>query len=187
MYFIPKGSRLYRWAVTKNPLMRYCLTFGSTVLFLGGWYFGVYARCVGALDQREYHIAQVHKQCSSIGESKVVCDVLQGGIDACNMRLNAACAQQEKENNYFVFVLEQARKNQVTLGSYAVNKSIDKGWYARDIAGCSFSGDLQNIITFLASLKNNSRMIQCKKMALKSSDDRYELSCELQFTRLKKG
>jgi len=184
-YFVPKGNRLYRWAVSQHVTMRYCLTFGGAALFFGGWYFAVYARVDQSLQSQRAAIVQYRKQCASLGTCTNQCDALQADINRCNVRLKAQCAKQAKECDGLLFVLNQAKASHLGFDSYTIDATVDKKWYAREQAHGSFSGSLQNITTFLAALKKNDRMVQCKKIGIKAGDDRYELSCELEYTKLK--
>jgi Tfp pilus assembly protein PilO len=184
-YFVPQGNRLYRWAVSKNIMMRYCLTFGGAALFFAVWYFAIYARVERSLQAQRNAIVQYRKQCAAIGGCANQCEQLQADIDRCNMHLKAQCAKQAKESDGLLFVLEQAKKSHLGFDSYTIDATVDKKWYAREQAHGSFAGSLENITTFLAALKKNDRMVQCKKIGIKAGDERYELMCELKYTKLK--
>lgn len=184
MYFVPKGNRLYRWAVTKSSFMRYLILCGGAAFLCVTWYFFAYTACETHLAKRDQSLSRMRKECSVLPELRAECDTLQAAIDAHTTQLHA-CSAKQKEQNDSIYILDQAKKNNLTLSSYTVHNKHVKKWYTREDVQCSFVGGLPQITQFLADIKNNDRMIQCKSMKMTRDDDeRYALVCDLQVSKV---
>ncbi len=170
-----------------KPLFRYMVTTICLTIIVLIWLYLVYFVNNDKIAQAEQQLQESQKQVETISSMRTTIDQLDTQVK--QVRLSIA---NQKEDLKFKngqaalsYILEQAKKYELSCGACSLDKEIDKDWYTKHLMSLELKGQLGQILAFLDTLKQSHTMIQAKNITLTQAGDAVSAKTLLSVSVLK--
>lgn len=188
MYFISRNNKFYQYVAHKKRVYRYLFTGIAVCVLVVASYFLQHI-----IDMHDMLYAQELKSLRVMyAESKkmgISNDQLSIALDKAKKNSKAVGPQKDSHEFFkdqLLFILESARQSGLIIESYGVHKEKSSQWYTKEMAHADFSGSLEQILTFLDTIKKSKKMISISRWSLACARDvSYMLNCDIGFIRIK--
>jgi len=185
MYFIARNNKFYNYIAHTQPAHRYFFTGGLVICMVltAGYFLHYTMNAYSIFLLREYGILQQKNNDLKLLEQKNT--KLASAIDETKKDI-AGMAISDNSNEFFkkqlIFVLETAQQSGLKINSYGTQKEKDAQWYKKETAHLDVSGSLQQLMTFLALIKNSQKMISSSRWSLLFVNENiFQLHCDIGF------
>ncbi|MGB8367417.1 MAG: hypothetical protein WCD44_03600 [Candidatus Babeliales bacterium] len=168
MYFIPRNNKFYSFIAHLHFLSRYLLTLLAVSSILILWLLLVYFPISTHIDQSFLKLAQLRNQCKQIDKAKRKCQRLEQSLYLANPQ-NKKLLRNSFQSN-LLFILEQAKKNELLLNKYTMDKKSNNKWVIQHSSEFIFTGNLSQITNFLQQLKKTDFPCESDYFLLKKID-----------------
>lgn len=171
MYFIPRNNKFYSFIAHLHSLSRYLLTLLAVSSIFVLWLLLVYFPLSTHIDQSFLKLAQLRNQCKQIDKAKRNCQQLEQSL--CFSNLQSKKLLQNSFQSNLLFILEQAKKNELLLNKYTMDKKNNGKWVAQHSSEFIFTGNLSQITNFLQQLKKTDFPCNSDYFLLKKIDTNF--------------
>lgn len=186
MYFISRNNKCYQYIAHTKQIHRYLFIVIIVCIFVVGSYF-----LQQIIDMHDMLYAQelkslriMYAENKRIGQSNDQLSLTLDNAKKDNKVVDAQKDLHEFFKDQLLFVLESARQSGVAVQSYGIHKEKNAQWYTKEMAHADFSGSLEQILTFLDTIKNSKKMISISRWSLShANDNSYALNCDIGFLR----
>lgn len=187
MYFISRNNKFYQYIAHTKTIHRYLFTAITVSVFVVSSYF--LQQIIDTYDVLYAHeLKKLRNTYTEIKKIEQSNDQLL--LVLTNAKKDTKAVDVQKDSSEFfkdqlLFVLESARQSGLAIESYGTHKEKNAQWYTKEIAHADFSGSLEQVMTFLDTIKNSKKMISISRWSLsRGSNNFYTLNCDIGFVRV---
>jgi Tfp pilus assembly protein PilO len=191
MYFIPRNNAFYNYIAHTSVKRRYSATlFVLVAIGLIGFY-GIYMPLAAHIMMYRTELANLKKQQQESDLLKKNNKELLERIDTNKKNISEHIIADDAKENYcsqrMQFVFDTITKAGLTLISYGSCKGKDKIWYAKDSAHLQAAGSMEQILSFLKTIKESEQMIALSHLGItRVKENIFQLSCDVGIILVKK-
>ena len=175
MLFVPRRGRVYRCALSVPERLRYVVTVAVMVTLVLIWLYGVHFPLKNSINHSSAEVNQLHKQLRQMQEVEREQSSLNQLVSSMHEKVNSYRSSGDPSNDLqarLSFVLDAVHAAGLTLRGYTTRNAVaNKGWYTKKKARLDFTGRLEQIMSFLNSMKNSRKMIRVKNVSLERTDE----------------
>lgn len=191
MYFISRNNAFYNYIAHTNTKRRYLATLLVLVVIGLIGFYGIYMPLTSHIMIYKTQLAHLQKQQHESDELRVNNKELLERIDTNKKNISGHIVADDVKENYcserMQFVFDTIVKAGLALNSYGSCKAKDKAWYLKDSAHLQAVGSMEQILSFLKTIKYSNQLITLSHLAItRVKENVLQLSCDVAIVVVKK-
>lgn len=191
MYFIPRNNAIYNYLAHTNTKRRYCATLFAFVTCMIGGYYGIYKPLISYILISKTELTRLQRQYREnidIEKGNAHLSIL---IHTHKKYVADHVITEDKEekacNKHRQYIFDLLEKLNIKLSSYGPCKETDNKWYTKESAPYSLTGSIENLLSFLKTIKESNQMIIVSHLNVTQLENNlFQLKGDIGFITVKK-
>lgn len=180
MYFKPRDSAFYSFAVSLSPLKRYCMTIAAITVVVCAWLFCIYMPLAARIVEYKTQSSCLQTQCVEYGCARKQCGVLQEEISALNTEFDICTGMcvHTTPSLCMTGLINCVKTSGIQVTSCTTQNHSKEAWYTEDTITLSGQGTLAQLCSFFEQASKMEYPLAYMQYSVTSaSNGEYAISC----------